>query len=537
MTYGDHAGAIRDELTVLLSYHRIQQRIGGNGIHTVPATTTAAEREVMGQVIRRYRHAVLVWCSQALRAVSVKAEPVPRRAAHQSPVDELRVCLGYAMAGGPAEPRLVDLLATDHAFELVARWQSAARAAALGEHDFTADVNRGSLNDPQLHTVVGDVATVVRALGVLDTRYAYIPGWRPLPRHPRLMQAAADVSSAVAADGVDTSVDARGWRPQPTLSSASRDAGLGGAAAAQHNVVIELGRFPTALNLRRVMHLQAQVSALAARHARGGSPRPGRPLRGAGRGVSTARRASPEPRGTGGCRRGCCVCKPRHPGVPPLPDRGRAHPARRTRRVGPRLFHDRRTHHGPDRTWPRGPHLLRQRDRPTDNQPDPPRRPATADPVHAGRHPTHERDPAARQGSPSPHHTPSHPRQRPDDESARPARGTKPTLSSRLPSYALTSGRTPGACDRSIPAPSHGSGALSRSHRARMRALRSGGGSHSHRPMQAVGRSAAGQNAAEASSSLSNAAHSHRSRCPSGLSVLKCGRCRYGQDNNHAHHR
>lgn len=272
MTYGENAGAIRDELTVLLSYHRIQQRIGGNGIHTVPATTTAAEREVVGQVIRRYRHAVLVWCSQALRAVSVKAEPVARRTPHQSPVNELRLCLGYAAAGGPAEPRLVDLLATDHAFELVARWQRAARAAALGEHDFTADVNRGSLNDPQLHTVVGDVATVVRALGVLDTRYAYIPGWRPLPRHPRLMQAAADVSSAVAADGADASVDARGWQPQPTLSSASRDAGLAGAAAAQHNVVIELGRFPTALNLRRVMHLQAQVSALAARHARGGAP-------------------------------------------------------------------------------------------------------------------------------------------------------------------------------------------------------------------------------------------------------------------------
>ncbi len=38
--YGENSGMIRAELTVLLRQHRIQQRLGGKGIHTVPETTT-----------------------------------------------------------------------------------------------------------------------------------------------------------------------------------------------------------------------------------------------------------------------------------------------------------------------------------------------------------------------------------------------------------------------------------------------------------------------------------------------------------------
>ena len=284
---------------------------------------------------------------------------------------------------------------------------------------------------------------MVRALGVLDTRYAYIPGWRPLPRHPRLMQAAADVSSAVAADDVDTSVDARGWRPQPTLSLASREAGLGGAAVAQHNVVIELGRFPTALNLRRVMHLQAQVSALAARHARGGAPdlaarfkerggvyrqlvahaRNLGGLVGAGAGAVCASHATLE------CLRSATVgarilrdeldelgraFSTTDARITVLIERGLADRSYFVSVTVPRITNQ--THHGVQQP--------RTRYMPADTQP------------------MNEILPLVRRQS-LPRHTPSHPRQHAGDEPACPRGGTESTLSSRLPSYALTSIRTP----------------------------------------------------------------------------------------------
>ena len=64
--YGENAGAIRAQLSLLLRQHRIQQRIGGAGTHTVPVSTTAAEREALGRLIQRYRLGVLTWCRQAL---------------------------------------------------------------------------------------------------------------------------------------------------------------------------------------------------------------------------------------------------------------------------------------------------------------------------------------------------------------------------------------------------------------------------------------------------------------------------------------
>ncbi len=39
--YGETSGMLRDALGELLRQHRIQQRIGGAGLHTVPETTTA----------------------------------------------------------------------------------------------------------------------------------------------------------------------------------------------------------------------------------------------------------------------------------------------------------------------------------------------------------------------------------------------------------------------------------------------------------------------------------------------------------------
>ena len=56
--YGENTGNLRSELTILLRQHRVQQRLGGNGLHTVPETTTAEERNELGQQIARYRHVV-----------------------------------------------------------------------------------------------------------------------------------------------------------------------------------------------------------------------------------------------------------------------------------------------------------------------------------------------------------------------------------------------------------------------------------------------------------------------------------------------
>ena len=42
--YGENTRLLRDSLRELLTQHRIQQRIGGAGIHTVPETTTVEAR-------------------------------------------------------------------------------------------------------------------------------------------------------------------------------------------------------------------------------------------------------------------------------------------------------------------------------------------------------------------------------------------------------------------------------------------------------------------------------------------------------------
>ena len=68
--YGENTRLLRDSLRELLTQHRIQQRIGGAGIHTVPETTTVTERQEIGEQIARYRHAVLVWCHQAMQAAN-----------------------------------------------------------------------------------------------------------------------------------------------------------------------------------------------------------------------------------------------------------------------------------------------------------------------------------------------------------------------------------------------------------------------------------------------------------------------------------
>jgi len=72
MTYGENGQQIRAGLTTLLRQHRIQHRLGGQGIHTVPESTTPEQREELGQLIQRYRYAAMAWCLQAATATNPK---------------------------------------------------------------------------------------------------------------------------------------------------------------------------------------------------------------------------------------------------------------------------------------------------------------------------------------------------------------------------------------------------------------------------------------------------------------------------------
>ncbi len=84
--YGENGGHLRDAMGALLREHRIQQRLGGRGTHTVPETTTVAEREELGQQIRRYRECVLTWSLQAVRAANhAPTSAAPRSTAADQP--------------------------------------------------------------------------------------------------------------------------------------------------------------------------------------------------------------------------------------------------------------------------------------------------------------------------------------------------------------------------------------------------------------------------------------------------------------------
>jgi hypothetical protein len=58
--YGENGHLLRAELSSLLRQHRIQLRIGGPEIHTVPVTSTEAERAQIGEQVRRYRQSALI---------------------------------------------------------------------------------------------------------------------------------------------------------------------------------------------------------------------------------------------------------------------------------------------------------------------------------------------------------------------------------------------------------------------------------------------------------------------------------------------
>ena len=258
--YGENAGNLRTELTTLLRQHRIQQRLGGPGIHTVPETTTLEERRVLGEQIARYRHAVLVWCLQAANAANPQINLEDSSARARGPAEELRFRLTSAIETSTAGLPSLEELTTYQRFPMVETWRRAAKAASLGEHDFGAGLSYGALTDDHCKAVLKDAAEITRGLVGLDRRYELIPGWEKLKGQGLLGRAAEVCATSGGNAERDYSVDLRGWRPQEAAIEGPLLPGLGGILQGEHNLLVHLKHFPDAHNMRLILDSQRILS-------------------------------------------------------------------------------------------------------------------------------------------------------------------------------------------------------------------------------------------------------------------------------------
>ncbi|WP_148575294.1 hypothetical protein [Nocardioides caldifontis] len=273
--YGENGGRLRAELAQLLRQHRIQQRLGGAGSHTMPVTTSPAQRTEFGRQMNRFRLSALVWCRQTAVAVGPfatsnlakpPANPFRTPKPDPGPLAALHQALDEAAAASTARLPHLEELTTPHDVPIVESWRQIARAAALGEHDFGAGLN-DSLTAQQCQTVVADVAAITQALVTLDRRYLRIPGWESLANAPRLGWAALACALDSSLEPPDYSVDLRGWRPPTKLIKGPARPGLVGVLQAEHNLVLRMRSFPSAINLRLVVDSQKLLSAGLARLA------------------------------------------------------------------------------------------------------------------------------------------------------------------------------------------------------------------------------------------------------------------------------
>ena len=270
--YGENGRRLRTELTTLLRQHRIQPRLGGPGSHTIPVTTTREQREALGEQIQRFRWATLMWCRQAVDAANPGGKLAQMMVQYRRPSDELHYRLGRALNALEAGLPALEALTTSQEFPLVESWRQAAKAAVLGEHDVAVGLGAVSLTQGQRMAVLKDAAEITQALVVLDKRYDQIPGWQPIPGRKRLDRTAKACAAFAEVGEPDLSVDRHGWRPPSALIEGGPLPGIGGVLQAQHNMLVHLGQFPTALNLRRVIDGQRIVSTEAARLASGVAP-------------------------------------------------------------------------------------------------------------------------------------------------------------------------------------------------------------------------------------------------------------------------
>ena len=258
--YGENTRQLRVELTTLLRHHRIQQRLGVRGSHTIPETTTVAEREELGQQIARYRHAVLVWCLQATRAVNPLIHLEGTSGRSRGPSEEFHYRLTTSIEASTAGLPPLQELSTPQDFPIVESWRLAARAAALAEHDFDAGVGFVQLSEDQCMTVLKDAAEIARGLVGLDRRYEHIPGWAQLKDQGRLGRAAEVCAAFAGYEEPDYSVDLRGWRPRPRVDQSPTKPEFTGILQGEYNLLVHLQRFPEAHSMRLVLDSQRIVA-------------------------------------------------------------------------------------------------------------------------------------------------------------------------------------------------------------------------------------------------------------------------------------
>jgi hypothetical protein len=263
--YGDTGDLMRTELAALLRQHRILYRLGG---HALSGPGAVSEREVAGMVIQQYRQTVLNWCTEAVMAAkplvfsaTLPAPANPFRTSNNTgtAVSELARALNRAREGSRTPRASSSLLGTTSPNEVIEHWRHAARAAVLAEHD-TNGVAGQRLTGPQAEALVGDVAAVTQALVVLDQRYLNIPGWERLTDPGRLGWAALATALDVSLGQPDYSVDSTGWRPRTHELRIGPQSGILGVLQAEHDLLVRLKSFPTAMNLRLIVDSQQRLS-------------------------------------------------------------------------------------------------------------------------------------------------------------------------------------------------------------------------------------------------------------------------------------
>lgn len=263
--YGETGDLMRTELAALLRQHRILHRLGDR---TPSATGAASEREAAGIVIQQYRQTVLSWCTEAVMAAKplvfsatlpAPANPFRTSTTPGTAVGELARALHRTRDASTAPRAPTALLAIASPNEVVEHWRHAARAAALAEHD-TNGIAGLRLTGPQAEALVGDVAAVTQALVVLDQRYLNVPGWERLTEPGRLGWAALATALDVSLGQHDYGVDSTGWRPRTHTLRIGPQSGILGVLQTEHDVLVRLKSFPTAMNLRLIVDSQQRLS-------------------------------------------------------------------------------------------------------------------------------------------------------------------------------------------------------------------------------------------------------------------------------------
>jgi len=246
--YGDNTAVLRGELATLLQLTRNQQGLD-----------TLTPDEVV--LIAAFRTSLTLWCQQAVRASNPDGDFGGTTPRSRGPAEELRYRLDQARTAYTAPLPDLDQLTASHPSHVVDLWRRAAKAAALGEHDFPAGLDYGNLTERQAMTVLKDASEVARALTGLDRHNsAAVHGWEPITEAEGLGRAAVVCAAHAGYDKPDYSVDQRGWRPPVQLVDGPALPGLDGVLQAHNNLLVHLRHQPDAYSLRLIFDSQRIVS-------------------------------------------------------------------------------------------------------------------------------------------------------------------------------------------------------------------------------------------------------------------------------------